>query len=70
MRILLNIVGVVLVFFGGVWFLQGINVLPGSFMTGQIKWAVYGGIAFVAGVIVLIWANRKKKVAAPPPQAS
>ena len=63
MRILLNIVGVVLVFFGGVWFLQGINVLPGSFMTGQIKWAVYGGIAFVVGVIVLIWANRKKKAA-------
>ena len=63
MRILLNVVGAVLVFFGGVWFLQGINVLPGSFMTGQIKWAVYGGIAFVAGVIVLIWANRKKKAA-------
>jgi hypothetical protein len=65
MRILLNIVGIVLIFFGGVWFLQGINVLPGSFMTGQIKWAVYGGIAFVAGVIVLIWANRKRKVVGP-----
>jgi len=63
MRILLNVVGVVLVFFGGVWFLQGINVLPGSFMTGQIKWAVYGGIALVVGVIALIWANRKKKAA-------
>jgi len=64
MRIVLNIVGAILVFFGGVWFLQGINVLPGSFMTGQIKWAVYGGIAFVAGVIVFFWANRKKKVTA------
>ncbi len=63
MRIVLNIVGAILVFFGGVWFLQGINVLPGSFMTGQTKWAVYGGIAFVAGVIVFIWANRKKKAA-------
>ncbi len=63
MRIVLNIVGAILVFFGGVWFLQGINVLPGSFMTGQIKWAVYGGIAFVAGVIVFVWANRKKKTA-------
>jgi hypothetical protein len=61
MRILLNIVGAILVFFGGVWFLQGINVLPGSFMTGQIKWAVYGGIAFVAGIVVFVWANRKKK---------
>ena len=64
MRIVLNIVGAILVFFGGVWFLQGINVLPGSFMTGQIKWAVYGGIAFVVGVIVFIWANRKKKITA------
>ena len=63
MRILLNVVGIILVFFGGVWFLQGISVLPGSFMTGQMKWAVYGGIAFVGGVIVLIWANRKKKAA-------
>lgn len=63
MRIVLNIVGAILVFFGGVWFLQGINVLPGSFMTGQTKWAVYGGIAFVAGVIVFIWANRRKKAA-------
>ncbi len=63
MRILLNVVGVILVFFGGVWFLQGINVLPGSFMTGQIKWAVYGGIAFVAGVVVFVLANRKKKAA-------
>jgi hypothetical protein len=63
MRIVLNIVGAVLVLFGCVWFLQGINVLPGSFMTGQIKWAVYGGIAFVAGVVVFIWANRKKKTA-------
>jgi len=60
MRIFKNIVGVALVVFGGVWFLQGINVLPGSFMTGQIKWAIYGGIAFVAGIVVLIWANRKK----------
>ena len=31
----LNILGVLLVLFGAIWFLQGINVLPGSFMTGQ-----------------------------------
>ena len=34
MKITLNIVGVILVTFGCIWFLQGINVLPGSFMTG------------------------------------
>jgi hypothetical protein len=27
-----------------------VNVLPGSFMTGQTKWAVYGGLLFVAGI--------------------
>jgi len=59
MRIVLNILGVLFVFFGVVWILQGINVLPGSFMTGQIKWAVYGGIAAVLGVLLLIRANRK-----------
>jgi hypothetical protein len=65
MRIVWNIVGVILVLFGGVWFLQGINVVPGSFMTGQTKWAVYGGIALVAGVILLIAANRKRKTQSP-----
>jgi hypothetical protein len=60
MRTALNIVGVALVFFGGVWVLQGINVLPGSFMSGQIQWAVRGGIAVIGGVALLVWANRKR----------
>jgi hypothetical protein len=60
MRITLNIVGAVLVLFGAIWFLQGINVLPGSFMTGQIRWAVYGGIAVAAGIALLLKANRRR----------
>jgi hypothetical protein len=60
MRIALNVLGVLLVLFGGVWFFQGINVLPGSFMTGQIRWAVYGGIAVMAGIVVLVAANRRR----------
>jgi hypothetical protein len=54
MRVTLSIVGCVLVVFGGIWFLQGIGVLPGSFMTGQIRWAVYGGIAVAAGISILV----------------
>jgi hypothetical protein len=64
MKIVLNIVGVLLVLVGGVWFLQGINVLPGSFMSGQTQWAVRGGIAAVVGIGVLLWANRKRQRAA------
>jgi len=56
----LNILGGLLALFGIIWFLQGINVLPGSFMTGQIKWAIYGGIAVVAGIALLFLANRKR----------
>ena len=61
MRIALNVVGVVLVVVGAIWFFQGINVLPGSFMTGQTQWAVYGGIAFVAGGILLFIARRLRR---------
>ena len=49
MRITLNIVATLLVLAGAIWFLQGVNVLPGSFMTGQTRWAVYGGITVAVG---------------------
>lgn len=60
MRVALSVLGVLLVLLGGIWFLQGINVLPGSFMTGQIRWAVYGGIAVGVGVILLVTAVRRR----------
>jgi hypothetical protein len=60
MKTTLNIVGAILVLFGAVWFLQGVNLLPGSFMTGQIRWAVYGGIAVAVGITVLVVANRRR----------
>jgi len=61
MKIALNILGVLLVLAGSIWFLQGINVLPGSFMSGQTQWAVRGGIAALVGVGLLFWANRKRQ---------
>ncbi len=64
MRIVLNIVGVLLVLLGSIWVLQGINVLPGSFMSGEMRWAVRGGILVFAGLAGLVWANRKRKSAA------
>jgi hypothetical protein len=46
---------------GTIWFLQGINVLPGSFMTGQTQWAVRGGILFALGIAGLLWVSAKQK---------
>jgi len=60
MRIAFNVVGILCLLSGGVWFLQGINIIPGSFMTGQTKWAVYGGLLLVAGIGLLIVANRRR----------
>lgn len=60
MRIALNVSGVLFLLVGCVWFLQGINILPGSFMSGQTKWAVYGGLLLAAGIGLLIFANRRR----------
>jgi C4-dicarboxylate transporter len=58
MRIALRILAILLIGAGVVWILQGINVLPGSFMTGQIQWAYRGGAVAVAGVVLLLFARR------------
>ena len=62
MNTMLKVGGALLMLCGFVWFLQGINVLPGSFMTGQTKWAVYGAIAFVVGVVLFVVARRSTAV--------
>jgi hypothetical protein len=60
MKILLNVVGVLLILPGIIFFLQGINVLPGSFMTGQTQWVINGGIMVIIGAGLLWFANRRK----------
>ena len=60
MRILLSIIGVLFLLAGCVWFLQGINLIPGSFMTGQTKWTIYGAITAVIGLALLTFANRRR----------
>ncbi len=66
MKPILNILAALLILAGGVWFLQGINLLPGSFMTRQVKWAIYGVIAVLIGIGLLVFANRRS--GSPPRQ--
>ena len=58
MRIVMMVAGVLLFFVGCVWILQGINVLPGSFMTGQTKWAVIGAITVIVGIVLVVLSRR------------
>jgi len=61
MPVTLKIVGALLVLVGVIWILQGINILPGSFMTGQTKWAIFGAIAAVIGIALLVASGRAPK---------
>jgi hypothetical protein len=60
-KIIFNIIAVLLILMGAAFFLQGINILPGSYMSGDPKWAVNGAIALVAGIVILVLTNRRKK---------
>ena len=60
MKIFLYIISVSLILAGGTFFLQGINVLPGSSMTGDPQWAINGGVMIIAGIGLMIWAARRK----------
>ncbi len=62
MRWVANIIGIILLLVGIIWILQGVNVLPGSFMTGNILYAVLGFIRDMIGIGLLFYANRRKRM--------
>ena len=59
LRVLATIFAGPFLLIGIIWVLQGINVLPGSFMTGQTKWAAIGAITAAIGVALLVFARRR-----------
>jgi hypothetical protein len=60
MRITLTVAAVLLVLIGTIWFLQGVGVLPGSFMSGQVQWAIYGGLTAIVGAGLGVAAYRRR----------
>ena len=60
MRTVLTVASALCILAGVVWFFQGIGMLPGSFMTGQRRWAVYGAIAMALGFALLAAARRRQ----------
>ena len=62
MKLFLYILGGLLTLVGLVWILHGLNVLPGSFMSGQSLYAVLGLVLAVIGGTLLFLANRRPKL--------
>jgi len=59
-RNILRVFAVLIFLAGGIWFLQGMNVLPGSYMSGNPQWVINGAIALIVGAGLFWFVNRKK----------
>jgi integral membrane sensor domain MASE1 len=60
MKLALNIIGGLIILVCLVWFLQGINILPGSIMTGQMRWVINGAIGMLIGAALIVFANWRR----------
>jgi hypothetical protein len=56
----LVLAGVLLVVIGVVWILQGLDLLQGSFMTGQAFWAWMGAVAVLLGMPLIVRGTRPR----------
>ncbi len=57
-RIVAGVVGLVALVTGAVWAGQGLNLIPGSFMTGSKTWLFIGLVVGVVGLILVVVALR------------
>ena len=59
-RVLATIFSGPFLLIGLIWILQGVNLVPGSFMTGHIQWAILGAILAAVGAAMVWWLNRPR----------
>jgi hypothetical protein len=62
MRRILIGVGIVLILLGGLWILQGVGILAGSVMTGQMFWAIVGTILLIVGIVLCALGMRNRPI--------
>jgi hypothetical protein len=61
LRVLGTILSGPMLLLGVIWALQGVGVLPGSFMSGDIKWTLIGIPTAIAGGLLVWWLNRRPR---------
>lgn len=59
-KILLKIIAILLILTGGIFLLQGINLLPGTFMRGNPQWVFNGAVTMLVGAGLFWFVNRNK----------
>jgi hypothetical protein len=55
------VIGVIALVTGGVWMGQGLNLIPGSFMTGSRTWLSIGLLVVVGGIVLLVLGSRRSR---------
>ncbi|MBZ9654861.1 hypothetical protein [Phyllobacterium lublinensis] len=58
MKITLSIVAVLLIIMGAIWSLQGLSLIGGSFMVGQMRWLYIGLLTIAVGIGLLFFARK------------
>jgi hypothetical protein len=59
MRTYALIIGVLAILAGGVWTLQGLGIIPGSFMSSNATWVIIGLATASAGIGLVAWSRRR-----------
>lgn len=64
MRIFSSLLGLLAIFMGSVWAMQGLGVGPEAilqgFMVNDFRWTVYGVILVLFGLGQVIWSNMRQ----------
>lgn len=66
MRTAARILAALMVLIGGVWVLQGVNILPGSRMSGDSFWAGAGLVALILGLALGVGSVLRRSAADGP----
>jgi hypothetical protein len=54
-------VGALAVVIGGLWIGQGLNLIPGSVMTGDMTWFYVGLVVLAVGIALLVVGLRRAR---------
>ncbi len=61
MRIVSTLIGVMMMVFGTIWMLQGLNLaFRVGFMVGDIKWTYIGAVTVLVGAAQVAWSNMRQ----------
>jgi hypothetical protein len=65
MRVVSTLLGLLLIFMGSVWAMQGLHVGPAAIMRGFMvsdwHWTLFGVILALVGVAQVVWTNTRQR---------